>query len=81
MPKSYITKQQKLNSELTSWIYGQISEKKIPQRVVAERMGMTQQALSYKLNAHSFHYEDLVVIFGIFKPDQKKLMELMGVEE
>ena len=81
MPKAYITRQEKLNSELSAWIYGQFKTRKIPQRVIAEQMGVTQQAFSYKLKTHSFHYEDLVVIFRLLKPDSKTLMRLMGVDE
>lgn len=81
MPKSYITRQEKLNNELTAWIYGQLKAKGIPQREISKELGISTQAFNYKLKTHTFRFEDLVVTFRILRPDAKTIARLMGEEE
>lgn len=81
MPKSYITKQQKLNNDMAAWIYGQLKAKRIPQKAISDALGISRQAFSYKLKTQNFKYEDLVVAFQFLKPDLKTMARLMGVEE
>ena len=77
MPKTYITKQEKLNENFASWLIGQMKVKRIRQDAVAEKIGITQQAFSYKIKHMAFKYEDLVILFEMLDPDAETLVRLM----
>lgn len=78
MPKTYITRQEKLNNDLSAWLIGTMKVKRIRQEEVALELGITQQALSYKIRNHALKYDDLIALFGILKPDVETLARLMG---
>lgn len=79
MPRAYITKQEKLNNELSAWIYGQAKVRRVTQKQLAEAIGIKQPSLNYKLRHGSFSFQDLTVVFEILEPDGETLMKLMGV--
>ena len=81
MPKTYITKQEKMNDDLSTWLIGSMKVQRVKQGDVAKVLGISQQALSFKLKQKSFKYEDLVGMFGLLQPDAETLMKLMGVKE
>ena len=80
MPKVYLTKQEKLNSDLAAYIYGTMRANKISQATMAERMGIKQPSLNYKLRHGSFTFQDLTAIFDVLKPDAETLSRIMGVK-
>ena len=80
MPKTYITRQEKLNSDLAAYIYGTMRVKKISQKTMAERMGIKQPSLNYKLRHGSFTFQDLTAIFDVLKPDAETLSRIMVVK-
>ena len=80
MPKVYITKQEKLNSDLSAWIYGQMKVRKISQTTMAERIGIRQQSFNRKLRTGNYTFQDLTTIFEILQPDEQTLIRLMGVK-
>ena len=79
MPKTYLTKQEKLNNELVAYIYGEMKVQKITQQQMADILRIKQPAFSYKLKHGSFSYQDLTEIFGVLQPDGEKLLKIMGV--
>ena len=79
MPRAYITKQEKLNNELSAWIYGQAKVRRVTQKQLADAIGIKQPSLNYKLRHGSFSFQDLTVVFEILEPDGETLMKLMGV--
>ena len=81
MPKVYITKQEKLNNQMLSWLIGEMKVQKISQEDVAHAMGISRQALNQKINKTSFKYPDLVLLFDLLGADATKVAELMGVNE
>lgn len=81
MPRTFLTKQQKLNNELVAYIFGEMKVRRITQQSIADVLGITQPAFSYKLKRGIFSYQDLTEIFGILQPDGEKLQKLMGVKE
>ena len=81
MPKTYLTKQQKLNCDMAAWIYGQLKAQRIPQQTIADDLGITHQAFNYKLKTQTFKYEDLVAVFRTLKPDAQTIVRLMGADE
>ena len=78
MPRVYITNNEKLCAKLASWVYGEMKVQKIPQRVIAEKRGISQQAFSKKLKNHRFDFEDFVVFVDLFKPNDSELRRLIG---
>ena len=77
MPKVYLTKQEKLNKDLSAWIYGNMKVQRISQQALADRIGIKQPSLNYKLKHGNFTFSDLSVIFETLKPDEQTLMRLM----
>ena len=81
MPKTFLTRQQKLNSDLAAWIYGQLKANKIPQQEIADQLGISHQAFNYKLKTQAFKFEDLVAVFRTLRPDNATIARLMGADE
>lgn len=77
MPRVCLTKQQKLNSELSAWVYGQMKVKNISQSKMADAIGIKQPSFNYKLKRGSFTFQDLTAIFSELEPDAETLMRLM----
>ena len=78
MPKVYITKQEKLNNDLSAWIYGQAKVRGVTQKQLADAIGIKQPSLNYKLRHSNFTFQDLTAVFAILEPDGDTLMKLMG---
>lgn len=79
MPKVYLTKQEKLNEEFYKWLIGSMKYRKLRQRDIAKKLGITQQAFSQKVGKLSFSYPDIVSLFEILEPDADTVMRLMGM--
>lgn len=80
MPKVFVTRQEKLNSDLAAYIYGRMRVNKITQESMAKRLGIKQPSLNYKLRHGSFTFQDLTAIFDVLKPDAETLSKLMGMQ-
>lgn len=78
MPRVYVTNDQMLCAKLASWVYGEMKVQKIPQRVIADKRGVSQQAISDKLKNQRFDFEDFVTFVDLFKPDDAELRRLIG---
>ena len=81
MPRVFITRQEKLNKELSAWIYGQMMISSSTQGSVAKELGLTQQGLSKKLRRKSFSFEDFCFFIEKFQPDTDTLLRLTGANE
>lgn len=77
MPKVYITNNEKRNARLAAWVYGQMKINKVPQRVLAEVRGVSQQAMSDKLRFHRFDFEDFACFVELFKPSDAEIKRLI----
>ena len=77
MPRIKEKKKEYLVKDFSLWLIGQIKENEMTQREVAYLIGTSQQNFSYKLNNHSFTYEDFIKLMEIFKPDEQELMKLV----
>lgn len=80
MPKTYITRESRQRAHFSSWVYGVMKTSGITQTQLAERLGITQQALSKKIKSQHFSYDDMVVIFDVFKPEPRELDRLLGID-
>ena len=63
MPKIFLTKEDQLKDRLITQIYGTMKLKRIPQRVMADELGISQQAFGKKLKNAQFTFNDLTKIF------------------
>lgn len=79
MPKVYLTDAERLRERLAAYVYGQMKVRRISQRSLAKKRGISHQALSQKLLNRSFNYEDFVFFVQEFEPSQKELLELVGL--
>ena len=79
MPRVYVINNQKLCAKLAAWVYGEMKVQRIPQRVVADKRGISQQAFSEKLKNHRFDFEDFVTFVELFKPNDEEIRRLLGV--
>jgi transcriptional regulator with XRE-family HTH domain len=77
MPRVYLSERDRLSARLSSWVYGEMKVKKIPQRKLADAMGVSQQALSRKLQSRSFSFTDFLAIVKLLEPDDKELNRLL----
>ena len=78
MPRVYLSENERLSAQLSSWVYGEMKCRGISQRKMAEELGICQQALSKKLKSHSISFTDLVVFVRVFEPDEKDIARLLG---
>lgn len=79
MPKVYLTKQEKLNEEFYKWLVGSMKFRKLKQRDMAKKLGITQQGFSYKVSSLNFQFSDIVSLFEILEPDADTVMRLFGM--
>ena len=79
MPKVYLTEREQSCARLSSWTYGQMKIRKIPQAHMANRLGISQQALSKKLRSNSFSYSDFLEIVKELKPSAEELHYIIGI--
>lgn len=78
MPRVYLSENERLSERLSAWVYGQMKVKKIPQRIMAEEMEISQPALAQKLKNRSFTYSDFLTFVRVLEPDTKDLDRLLG---
>jgi len=77
MPRVYITKQEQLNNRLVTLIYGTMKVRKIPQRVMADKLLISQQAFGKKLKNKQFSFSDLVTIFEELEFSDEDILKVM----
>lgn len=77
MPKTYITKQQKLNDRLVSLIYGTMKVRHITQTKMADVLDISQQAFGKKLKRAQFTYSDLVSVFEALGFTDEEILSVM----
>ena len=79
MPKVYLSERDRMCARLSRWIYGELKVRRLSQRTMAEKMGISHQALSQKLKRSSFDYSDFVFFVKEFQPSDKELREIIGI--
>ena len=77
MPKVYLTRQDKLNRRLVALIYGTMKVKKITQKYMADRLGITQPAFAKKLKNCQFTFADLATIFEVLDTQDEEILSVM----
>ena len=79
MPKVYLSEREQMCSRLSKWVYGEMKVRKLSQVALADRMGISHQALSRKLRKASFDYADFLFFVKEFEPDNTELLRLIGI--
>ena len=79
MPKVYLTEKDRLCARLSKWVYGEMKFRRLSQTAVADKMGISHQALSKKLKNANFNYSDFIFFVQEFQPSNKELMEIIGL--
>ena len=79
MPKVYLTEKQRICSRLAKWVHGEMRSRRLSQRTVAEKMGISHQALSQKLLKASFDYTDFIFFVQEFQPSDGELKQIIGL--
>ena len=77
MPKVYLTKQDKLNNELVTLIYGSMKVQHISQKQMADKLFISQPAFGKKLKRKQFTFSDLVVIFDELGFTDEQILSVM----
>ena len=77
MPKVYLSEKDRLCARLAKWVYGEMKLRGMTQAQLAEKMLISQQALSEKLKRASFSYEDFVLFVKEFEPTANELAALV----
>lgn len=80
MPKTYLTKQDQLNSRLARWVYGELKVRKMSQAQLAREMQISQQALSMKLRIARFTFDDLCTFIRVFEPSEDEIERLVTIK-
>ena len=79
MPKVYLSSQEKLNSRLAAWVYGELKIRQMTQKDLAKEMQISQQALNLKLRIARFTFEDLCTFIRVFEPSDDDLKRLVRI--
>ena len=77
MPRVFLTRQQQLNNKLVAYIYGAMKVKKIPQRSMADKLGISQPAFAKKLKNCQFTHADLATIFEVLDTQDEEIISVM----
>ena len=77
MPKTYITKQDKLNNDLVALIYGMMKIRHVTQKQIADRLYISQPAFYGKLKRKKLTFEDLVTIFEMLDFTDEQILSVM----
>lgn len=78
MPRVYMSESERLNDRLVTWIIGTMKMKGITQKVLAEEMMVSQQALSVKLKRRSLSFTDFLAAVKVLDPDIEEIAWLVG---
>ena len=79
MPRVYLTEKERLCRRLARYVYGEMRVRKISQQTLADKRGISRQALGRKLKEAIFSYEDFIFFVKEFQPSNKELLEIIDL--
>lgn len=79
MPRVRIKKKEYAVSDFKKWLIGEMAMQNIRQKDMAEWLGMTQQAVSLKIQKSDFSLKELIVIFDKLQTDKEQIGNLLKV--
>lgn len=63
MPRIKELKAEYMSSDIGLIIAGHMKKKRISPKEMGERLGISRQAMNYKIDNNSFSYKDIIIIF------------------
>lgn len=80
MPRGFLKEKEYRVNDFTIYLLGEMSLQGISQEQMAQKLGITQQAFSYKKKHRSFSHKDIITIFDYLKTPDAKILQLMKLE-
>lgn len=77
MPRVSIKKKDYKKTDLTKYIVGEMRVQGVSQCVLAEKLGITQPTLCYKIKNSVFSYGDLLEIFDLLNTTDEQKVKLL----
>lgn len=77
MPRVSIKKKEYMVNDLTKWINRRRADLNLRQRDLAELLGISQPALSNRLEKGLFNYTDMVQILNVLNATDEDILKLM----
>lgn len=77
MPRVSIKKKEYMVNDLTKWINRRRADLNLRQRDLAELLGISQPALSNRLEKGLFDYTDMIKILKVLNATDEEILKLM----
>lgn len=77
MPRVRIKKKEYMVNDLTKWINRRREDLNLRQRDLAELLGISQPALSNRLEKGLFNYTDMIQILNVLNATDEEILKLM----
>lgn len=81
MPRVSIKKKDYKVVDFRKWLIGELAEKKIKQKDLAELFRVTQPAISQKIQKCDWNVKELVILFDYLGTEETKIGSLLKVED
>lgn len=77
MPRVRIKKKEYMVNDLVKWINHRRADLNLRQRDLAELLGISQPALSNRLEKGLFDYTDMIKIFKVLNATDEEILKIM----
>lgn len=77
MPRVSIKKKEYMANDLVKWINRRRADLNLRQRDLAELLGISQPALSNRLEKGLFDYMDMIKIFKVLNATDEEILKIM----
>lgn len=81
MPRVTIKKKEYKVSDFSKWLVGKMYERDLSQTDLANLIGFTQQAFSYRLKKGLFNYSEMLVLLEKLEATDFEILNLMKLKE
>lgn len=79
MPRVRIKKKDYAVTDFRKWLIGEMAVQNIRQKDLAEWLGMSQQAVSIKIQKSDFSLKELIILFDRLQTDKEQIGNLLKV--
>ena len=79
MPRVAIKKKDYMKSDFSASIIGKLRKRKMTQSQLGKALGVTQGAVSIKLNQDSYSMDDLMIIFDVLEYTDEEILRFLRV--
>ena len=78
MPRITELKPNYMASDIGVIISGLMKKKKISPKQMALELGITRQAINYKIQANAFTYKDIIIIFHVLELTPEEILRYVS---